>query len=129
MHNEYRIKEVSIPLIIGTETVFYPQIKKITKEQTGHFWWKKFTEKEEWFNMYRETEGVNKGQIFFEHIYNSYELIYCISKDLAERVIKEYENMLEQNTWKYWKNKGVDYFTDEKLIKIHAVESITEEKK
>lgn len=129
MHNEYRIKEVSILLKIGTETVFYPQVKNITTEQTGYFWWKKITEKVDWLNLYRETEGVHKGQIFTKDTYNSRELIHCISKDLAERVIREYEVMLEQNTWNYWRNKGVDYFTDEKLIKIHAVESTMEDKK
>jgi hypothetical protein len=115
MEENYRIKEVKIPLKSGVVTVYYPQVKSYREETTGKLWWKKKVKKEDWFFLYNSSVGT------LIDLDNVEEKIYYHELEDAVRFIKQFKQNLIERAKDSW-SKLAYRWNDDDLVKYHKVE-------
>ncbi len=117
MSNEYRIKEIRVPLKSGEIFIFYPQVKITSEYIAGYWWWKKLIKEESWSNLYLYDGDniISSRQILSD----KKTIISCMSKEEAERIISKYETQEKERTLEYYKKNAIDRFTDDRFVVIH----------
>jgi hypothetical protein len=121
MENEYRIKEVNIPLIKenGTMTYFLPQAKREVEKKIGIYGFRKTITEIVWDYLVKYSDGtvhvLNKDE------FRSKNLIGCTSIKAAETIIDTFKMFLETNNKVFFTKVAALIEEDSKMVKIHPI--------
>lgn len=117
MKDLYRIKEVTREIHGEKKTFFYPQEKSIEIITTGHLWWKKYTRKDVWINMYKDKKT---GTIYSENFSDCY-LLVADSFSEAEALIDIELKARITRTNKNYRENSVFIADNNEAVKIHPL--------